>query len=45
MTNKQVELSSWEENTEHYPSTPDWPLIIGTAFMIGFGMVALIVML
>jgi hypothetical protein len=43
--NKNIERASWEETIEHYPATPDWFLIIGIAFMIAFGIVALIIMI
>jgi hypothetical protein len=44
MTNKHIERASGVESIDQYPSTPDWPLIIGTAFMIAFGIVGLIVL-
>jgi hypothetical protein len=45
MTNKHIERATWEESIEQYPATPDWPLIIGSAFMIAFGIVGLVVIL
>jgi hypothetical protein len=31
-----------DEEIEKYPATPDWPMIIGTAFIIGFGIAMLV---
>jgi len=31
-----------DEEIDKYPSTPDWPLIIGTGFMVGFGIIMLL---
>lgn len=37
--------TNFDDEMEKFPQTPDWPLIIGTAFMIAFGIVALIAIL
>ena len=34
--------TNFEDEMDKYPSTPDWPLIIGTGFMVGFGIIMLL---
>ena len=44
-TKQDIIHTSWDENIKHYNvNKVDWALIIGTAFMIAFGLVGLLVL-
>lgn len=45
MSNKKIERASWDENIQHYNANKvDWVVVGATAFFIGLGLVALLVL-
>lgn len=44
--NKRIKRASWEENVEHYKvRSIDWVLVLATGLIIGYGLIALLIIL